>query len=112
MATESPLKSELPAMEGRTAPAASVDPGWLACVSVSPVNALIRLRFCAPFPASCWIADWITCGLILSLACLRSCSAAREASIRSKLTAWSWLVAFSSASWDAEAKAANCVRIT
>ena len=53
MATESSPKSELPAIEGSAAPDAWPAQPW---VSVSAPNALIRLRFCAPFAASCRMA--------------------------------------------------------
>ena len=58
IATESPPKSEFPAADGNEAPpppACCV--GVPACVSVSEASALTRLKLCAPFAASCLIAD-------------------------------------------------------
>ena len=86
MATESPPKSELPAIEGRAAPLAAgvvAGPAW---ASVSEARALTRLRFCAPLAASCRMAC-AACEFspLPSRACSRAaCSAAREASRSSK----------------------------
>ena len=73
-------------------------------------SALIRLKFSAPLPASCWIAA--AARLLLDCCLLLLLRAAREASINEKFTVWSWLAAFSTASCDPAANAANCVRIT
>ena len=114
MATESALKSELAATGGSAAPLAV---GVAACVSVSAARALTRLRLCAPLPASCWMACAATALSPASLpapsrACCCCWMRAREASIRSKLTVCSRLAAFSSASPEPVAKAANWVRTT
>jgi hypothetical protein len=109
MATESPLKSLLPAIKGSAAPPVL---GALACVSVSAVSALTRLRLCAPLAASCRSACIPVESFPEPAPPCACCAAAREASIKSKLTAWSRPAPFKSASCEPTAKAANWVRIT
>jgi hypothetical protein len=80
IATDSSLKSELPAIEGRAAPLAPAVP---APVSVSAVSVFSKLRFSGELPAS-----WRTAAAtsLCWPACCWSSAACREARINSKLT--------------------------
>ena len=61
MATESAPKSELPAMEGNSAPPAPAWPDKSPWVSVSASRALCKLRFCAPLLYCCRVAGLLAC---------------------------------------------------